>query len=121
LAGVPADAVVGPVAQRLHDRLTAGTDPARAELLAALDGPRYRALREAVDGLIADALPTRPTRRDVLRQVRRTLRRADRQLARAQRLRADERDVPLHESRKSYKRARYAVEAVARFGQSPAR
>jgi len=106
--GLPPDQVLGPVAERVRERLGTRTAQAREELMAALDGPRYQTLVEVLDGP-----PERPSRSDLFRRVRKTLRRADRSLADADRAEPPERDVPLHEARKAYKRARYAVETVA--------
>jgi CHAD domain-containing protein len=65
--------------------------------------------------------PQRPRRRELFRRVRRTLRRADRRLADAGRAEPPDRDVPLHEARKAYKRARYAAETVGPLAGKPAK
>jgi CHAD domain-containing protein len=119
VAAVPSDLVLGPVAERVRERLAARTDRAREQLIAALDGPRYRTLLEAVDRLTGPS--KRPTRADLFRRVRKTLRRADLRLADARRAARPDRDVPLHEARKAYKRARYAAETVAPLAGKPAR
>src|SRR5207248_10211953 len=58
-------------------------------------------------------------RKPLLRRVRRTLRRADRQLAAAKD--ASDKDAALHEARKDYKKARYAVETVRPLAGKPAK
>jgi CHAD domain-containing protein len=62
----------------------------------------------AADATVADV--TEPDLRTLRRRVDRTFRRAQRRLA-AARSGAD-RDVRLHEARKAYKRARYAVDVL---------
>jgi CHAD domain-containing protein len=116
VGAVPPDLVLGPVAERVRERLGARTVRAREELVAALDSPRYRRLVEEVA-----RPPRRPSRKDLFRRARKTLRRADRRLADADRAEPPDRDVPLHEARKAYKRARYAVETVAPFARKPAK
>jgi len=116
VAAVPPDLVLGPVAERVRERLGGRTAQAREQLIEALDGPRYRRLLEEVA-----SPPRRPSRADLLRRVRRTLRRADRRLADARKADPPDRDVPLHEARKAYKRARYAAETVAPLAGKPAK
>jgi CHAD domain-containing protein len=116
VAAVPPDLVLGPVDERVRERLGGRTAQAREQLVEALDSPRYRRLLEEVV-----KPPKRPRRRDLFRRVRRTLRRADQRLADAGRAEPPDRDVPLHEARKAYKRARYAAETVAPLAGKPAR
>jgi CHAD domain-containing protein len=113
---LPPDVVLGPVAERIRERLGERTARAREELVAGLDSPRYRSLVEASEGP-----PERPRRTDLFRRARKTLRRADGHLADADRADPADRDVRLHEARKSYKRARYAVETVAPLAGKPAK
>jgi CHAD domain-containing protein len=92
-------------------------DAARARALAALDSPRYRALLDALDALVADP----PVARRGLRKGRRVL---PEELARVERRVARElatalatppgvdRDEALHEARKAAKRLRYGREAA---------
>jgi CHAD domain-containing protein len=92
-------------------------DAARTRALAALDGPRYRALLDALDALVADP----PLGRRGLRKGRRVL---PEELARVERRVARElataldtppgvaRDEALHEARKAAKRLRYGREAA---------
>jgi CHAD domain-containing protein len=107
VAAQPPELVVGPVAARIQQRLAGDTARARERLVEALDSPRYGALLDALDDLV-DAGPTRRVRKSRLRRAaRKALRRADRMLGRG--TGSDER---LHEARKAYKRARYAVEVL---------
>ena len=113
--------VVGPVGTRIRQRLADGTAEAREELAAALDSPRYAALLAALDTLVS-AAPARVPGKRLRRLARKALRRADRWLDAADRPRPahaglrlplpsdGDRDTALHEARKAYKRARYAVE-----------
>jgi len=59
--------------------------------------------------------PHRPTKSALYRRVRRAVRRADGLLDQA------DDDVGLHEARKAYKRARYAVETVRPLAGKPAK
>jgi CHAD domain-containing protein len=117
------EVVIGPVADRIRERLLADQARARADLDSALTGARYVDLRRAIAEL-PDVAVRGVSRGQLLRDARRALRRADRHLERAFRTPATQtgtplpspvpanRDVALHEARKAYKRARYAVEVV---------
>jgi CHAD domain-containing protein len=111
LAAEPAELTVGPVAARIQERLAASTARARQELTAVLDGERYAALVAALDGIRPDS--PAPDRLRAL--ARKALRRADRRLAGAGS------DAALHEARKAYKRARYAVEVLEPLAGTQAR
>jgi CHAD domain-containing protein len=138
LRAQPPELVVGPVEARIRQRLTAGASEARDELDTALDGDRYRTLLDALDALVA-AGPSRTNSKRLQRRARRALRRADRLLATADRARpgsagtpdgghdraappaGNDRDAALHEARKAYKRARYAVEVLDPVAGKPSR
>jgi CHAD domain-containing protein len=136
---LPAEQIIGPVRNRIGERLAADRARDRAELAEALDGERYTALLRAfdavvddltVDDLAADELAVedggpRLTEEALRRGTRKALHHADRLLGHAIHdgqpeaprlpppgVDADDRDVALHEARKAYKRARYAVEVV---------
>jgi CHAD domain-containing protein len=128
----PPELVVGPVAARIRRRLAEDTAPARRRLVTGLDGDRFAGLVAALDQLAGGAAgPARAGPGRLRRRARRALRRADRLLdaastAPAPRVAAEpgitaDRDTRLHEARKAYKRARYAVEAVAALADGPAR
>ncbi|MFG1609892.1 CHAD domain-containing protein [Actinoplanes sp. NPDC049265] len=96
-----------PVADRVREHLEAKVRAGRAQLDQDLDGERYFRLLDAIDELIAgwDGGESKPIRR-----VRKELDKADRLLDEATLKGQDE---PLHEARKKYKQARYAVEVFA--------
>jgi CHAD domain-containing protein len=101
----PAELVLGPVRARITSMLAAKAARARTALLAGLDSARYTTLLNDLDALVAaTAAPGRIKRRDLLRQAHKSLRRAEDRLDNA----AD--DEERHESRKAFKRARYAAE-----------
>ncbi|MCW3838710.1 CYTH and CHAD domain-containing protein [Micromonospora yasonensis] len=105
----PDELVLGPVAARLAERFAADLATALDDLRAALGSDRYADLLRRLDALLEGPTARPVGRRWVARLVRRTVTRADDRLDRALTTgRAD--DVALHEARKAYKRARYAVE-----------
>jgi CHAD domain-containing protein len=126
----PPELVMGPVAARIQQQLAADTAKARTELSAAMDSPRYVALLDALDALV-DSTPARVSARRLRRLAGKALRRADRQLDAADHgddaavlvplPSTGDRDIALHEARKSYKRARYAVEVLKPLAGKPAR
>ncbi len=125
VAAEPSELVVGPVAARIRQRLAADASARRRDLDKALSGPRYGAILVALATLI-ESLPRRTRKRGVERRrlrklVGRSLRRADRRLDEAESLAGTDRDLALHEARKAYKRARYAVEVIAPGTRRPAR
>jgi CHAD domain-containing protein len=129
VAALPARLVVGPVGDRIGARLDDDLRRGRRDLDAALVDARYFALLDALDRLV-DTPPSPATRgRRVRRRAAAALRRADARLDRAttpdkqgrtttpdkqasEGTGERERDVRLHDARKAYKRARYAVEAL---------
>jgi CHAD domain-containing protein len=114
LAAVAGDEFT-PVAERIREHLDAKIAAGRAALAEDLNDGRYFRLLDAIDDLIDtwDGGETRPVRR-----VRKALAKADRLLDEATLGGADE---PLHEARKAYKQARYAVEVFASAGGRPAK
>jgi CHAD domain-containing protein len=138
IAAEPPELVVGPVAAHIHQRLQARTGQARTLLVEALDGPRYVALLDRLDELVASPPAAPVTRSGLHRLARKAIRRADRRLAEADRapepgraagvhaLRltlpsGGDRNVKLHEARKAYKRGRYAVELLRPLAGKPAK
>ncbi|GIJ43383.1 CHAD domain-containing protein [Virgisporangium aliadipatigenens] len=111
---LPPENVVGPVKARIRGTLAAQTAKGREELNAALDSDRFRRLVAAVT-----ALPHANGTGDPRTRVRKAVRRADRRLDAARRARRD-RDERLHDARKAYKRARYAVEVLEPAAGKPA-
>jgi CHAD domain-containing protein len=115
---VPVELLIGPVQARVQGHFAPLRAAARAELLEALDSPRYAALLTELDRLAVGPLPgprAGDPARDVLpAAVRRAYRQADKRLRRARRTSPGQgRDVALHEARKSARRARYAAEAAS--------
>ncbi len=110
--------LVGPVRARVDAVFDARYRAAHAEVVRALDGPRYLALLQALDGLLADPPLSRHARDQAAKRLPRVVHRAWRRLDEAlEEVDAaptdDARDLLLHEARKAAKRARYATEAVA--------
>jgi CHAD domain-containing protein len=130
VAEQPAELVVGPVYSRIHGDLDAEIRHARRDLDAALNSGRYFRLLDEVDRLV-DTPPASEVRgRWVRRKVAAAVRRADALLDAATPPDAaaaagagaggPDRDTGLHEARKAYKRARYAVEVLAPGAARPA-
>ncbi|HEU4422444.1 MAG TPA: CHAD domain-containing protein [Pilimelia sp.] len=123
----PPELVVGPVATRVRRHFDADTAEALGRLRDALDSDRYHRILAELDALVS-ATPARPRGGGwVRRRGRRALRRADRMLDEANGQKAsggakssDDRNAALHEARKAYKRARYAVEVLAGRAGKPA-
>lgn len=102
ILGAAADDIVG---DRIRRHLATDRDTARAELTQALISERYFALLDAVD-----ALAGQPAGRVATGAL---LDRTENRLLKAGRLLEDaDDDLALHEARKGYKKARYAVETV---------
>ncbi|KNB53118.1 CYTH and CHAD domain-containing protein [Streptomyces caatingaensis] len=114
---LPRSLVRGPVRARLRVWSVRGGAEARRRLTAVLDSPRYLALLDALDALVADppllpAAARRPEKvlaKAVRRDCGRLSVRVGRALAAAP---GPERDRALHDARKAAKRARYAAEAA---------
>jgi CHAD domain-containing protein len=103
------------VAERIRGHLEEQVSRGRAALDEALESERYLALLDRIDRLAdeTDSVEDNP-----LKRVRNDLRKADELLDQA--LAAGE-DHELHEARKSYKRARYAVEVFEPTVGKPAK
>ncbi|GIE95913.1 CYTH and CHAD domain-containing protein [Paractinoplanes rishiriensis] len=102
-------------ARRIAEHLDAQVDRGRAELAEVLESERYLALLDRVDAL-ADSPGT--GEKDPLGRARKSLAKADGLLDQAM---AAGEDHELHDARKAYKRARYAVEVFAPDGGKPAK
>lgn len=126
IGALPEDLVLGPVTGRIDDALGRRYREAHKRVVGDLDGPRHRALLEALDGLLAapplSAAAARPAGPELRRLVRRSWRRLDRAIGQAQaEADPDARRELLHEARKSAKRTRYAAEAAAPVLGGPVR
>jgi CHAD domain-containing protein len=103
------------VAVRVREHLDAKIENGRAALEEDLNGERYLRLLDAIDELAA----TPPVRGpNPVKRTAKVLAKADALLDAAT---AGGEDEPLHEARKAYKQARYAVETVAPAGGKPAK
>jgi CHAD domain-containing protein len=104
-----------PVAARIREHLGAKVTAGRAALDEDLDGERYLGLLDAIDELVGDPDSAES---DPLGRARRALRKADDLLDEAI---AGGVDAELHEARKAYKRARYAIEVFVPSVGKPAK
>ena len=113
----PAEQVLGPVEARIQAHFAPIHAAARANVLAALDSARYFALRDALDGLLADpplAAAELPPGRVLASAALRAYRRTRRRIRRAGHTPpGPPRELAFHEARKAAKRARYAGEAIS--------
>ena len=127
LRTIPAELVLGPAQARVQGHFAPIQAAARQNVLAALDSPRYFALRDALDGLLADpplsADAARPAGRVLPGAARRTYRRTRRRMRQAGHTPPGHpQEAAYHEARKAAKRARYAGEAVTpAFGKEARR
>ena len=130
LRPVPAELLIGPVKARVQGHFAPRRAAGHTEVIEALDSARYAELMAELDLLTAGPLAGRQIgpkagdpARDVLpRAVRKAYRQADRRMRRARRAPSGhDRDVALHQARKSARRARYAAEAAALVSGKPAR
>ena len=114
LAGIPPALVAGPVEARITAYFTAELAQAGNTAVAALDGRRYRRLRDDLDGLLVRPPLTPVAERRAGEVLAKPVRQAGRRLLRALASvpEAEDRDAALHEARKAAKRARYAAEAA---------
>jgi CHAD domain-containing protein len=110
------DSVLGPIHARIDERLTSHAAGGREELDAALNSARYGDLMRSLDSV---AVPhVKPAK--LLHLTRKALQRADRRLKPARKATGIDQDTGLHDARKAYKRARYAVELVEPIAGEPA-
>jgi len=109
--------VVGPVKGPIDEELNAVYKDAFDQVIAELDGERYLRLLDALSDFVADPPYTErahaEARRELRRRVAHSLGRVERAFAEVDAAdSSDQRDLHLHEVRKSAKRARYAGESV---------
>ena len=117
LRPTPPELLIGPVQARVQGYFAPRRAAARAELIAALDSPRYRALLAEADRLCHEPplgpQAGAPAREVLPAAVRKAYRQADKRIHRARHTPAGPaREVALHQARKSARRARYAAEAA---------
>ncbi len=128
VAAEPAALRHGPVVKRIGSAMAARYKAAHVRGVAAMTSPRYYALLDALDALVgrpplAEDAAGKPVEA-LTGLTRRTWRRIKRQHAELAALAPSavhERDLVLHEIRKSAKRARYAGEAMTATFGGPAR
>ncbi len=125
LAELPADQIVGPVPERVRGHFANVSAGAQADVLAVLDSPRYFALLDDLDDLVARPLPAgqaaRPAWKVLPPALLLTYKRTKRRMKHGLSLPPGEPgDVALHEARKAAKRARYGGEALASAFGAPA-
>jgi CHAD domain-containing protein len=108
LADVPAELVLGPVANRINTDLQSDQLRARKVVADAMNSPRYLDLLATLQRWrTAPPLTSPPALKALAKRARRAERKADRRLAEA--VSAGD-DAMLHRARKAAKRARYAAE-----------
>jgi CHAD domain-containing protein len=117
LAVTPTELVIGPAAARVTVHFASRTAAARDAVLAALDSPRYFALLDELERLLAGppktAAAAAPASEILPHEIGRAFRRTRRRMRRAsQAPPGPARDAMLHEARKAAKRTRYAAEAA---------
>ncbi len=106
---------VAPAAAAIRERLVAAQADDRTALEAALDSDRFARLRDLLASLPEHAATAGCSTPTLLLTARRAVRRAGRHLHSATSIpfgNPSDRDTALHDARKAYKRARYAVELV---------
>jgi CHAD domain-containing protein len=118
LRPIPPELVIGPVQARVQGYFAPRRAAARADLIKALDEPRYASLLAELDRIAAGPpdgpLAGAPARKVLPAAVRRAYRQAKRRMRTARHTPAGPaRDTALHQARKSARRARYAAEAAA--------
>ena len=116
LASTPAELMLGPAQARVSAHFAPREASARTAVLEAIDSPRYFAMVDDLDRLLADPPLTaaaRPADEVIPAAVARAYRRTRRRMRRARHTPAGQtRDVALHRARKAAKRARYAAEVM---------
>jgi CHAD domain-containing protein len=114
----PAELLLGAVQARVRTYFAPVQAASRSAVMNALDSPRYLALLDLLDGVLAapplTAAAARAAARVLPGAVGRDYRRLRRRIRRAAEAAPGEgRDTALHNARKAAKRARYAAETVS--------
>jgi CHAD domain-containing protein len=126
LEQVPVELLIGPVQARVQGHFAPRRASAREQVVEAFGSERYVKLLANLDRLAHDP-PLGPKAADPARDVlpaavRKAYRQADKRMRRARHAPpGQDRDVALHEARKSARRARYAAEAARPAAGKPAR
>ena len=117
VAQEPPELVIGSIAVRIDDELSAAYQSGRERALEALESERYLRLLDALDELV-EAPPLRgaadrSAKKGVRRLLARDLNRLHREVVAIESAEdIESRDVAFHEARKKAKRLRYAAEAA---------
>jgi CHAD domain-containing protein len=113
----PRSLTAGPVRMLPKRRIREAAEPAHAAALAALDDPRYVALRERLDAFVSDPpwseKAHRPAGKVLPKRLAKPWRRIQRRVEAVATAEPRDRDVALHEVRKAAKRLRYACNVAA--------
>jgi len=124
IAAEPGELVLGPIASRIGTELQADHRRAHAELVVALNSPRYFRLLDRLDALVSDPpfseAGDRQARKALTTCVRKAYRRVSTLVDAGPPEDAVHRDAWYHEIRKAAKRLRYAGESVAPAFGDPA-
>lgn len=115
VTALPPHLLLGPVQARLDDHLRERYETGHRHVLVALDSPRYLALLDRLDSLVARPPLTDAAGEPVGAVAAAALHRDWRRVARAEAAAAEpgaDREELLHDVRKAAKRLRYAAEAT---------
>jgi CHAD domain-containing protein len=116
VANLPAELVIGPVQASLTENVAPRIATARRAALSAMDSPRYFALLDELDDLLAEPPVTATAARPagaLVGPIARADHRVRVRFRRASKLSpGPDLDVALHAARKAAKRARYAADVV---------
>lgn len=117
LGELPADLAGGPVGAAIAHHFASEHAAAHRLVRDELKSPRYLALLDALDEMLAQPIETaaglRKAKRTLPAEVSRSYRRLAAAVAAIERNPAGGRDAAIHEARKAAKRARYAAELAA--------
>ncbi|MFG1806075.1 CHAD domain-containing protein [Streptomyces sp. NPDC049040] len=126
LGDLDPELATGAVQDRLHALAARSSTASRTALLRTLDGDRYFALLDTLEAVIAAPPYRRGARKPAAEAAAATVRRDHARLRRGIEAAlalepGEDKDVALHEARKSAKRARYSGEAVQPVLGAPAK
>ncbi|MHC5797777.1 CYTH and CHAD domain-containing protein [Lacisediminihabitans sp. FW035] len=118
VAAEPSELIIGPICSRIAEHAAADLHNARLTGLASLDDSRYFRLLDSLDSFLVSPLlrgaASEPARRIVPHLIEQDWKRLRSRVQASQRAaQGTERDLALHDVRKSAKQLRYAAEAAA--------
>jgi CHAD domain-containing protein len=121
----PTELVLGPVSAELDRYLTRDAADSRADLLSALEGPRYASLLAVMDAFLATPPSSgragKPAADVLPKMLRKAHRRASKAMAAVDNVTGSARDTALHQVRKAVRRSRYAAEVAVPVLGRPAK